>query len=68
MSPIVDKGLAPSLCKRQNSAEMTGIDRLFVETRPDNAAALALYKKCGYTVFERTPDNVKMERNRSESV
>ena len=45
-------------------AEMIGIDRLFVETRPDNAAALALYKKCGYAVFERTPENVKMEKNR----
>jgi len=38
-----------------------------VETRPDNAAALALYKKCGYTVFERTPESVKMEKTMSES-
>jgi len=54
--------------KAEVFAEMTGIDRLFVETRPDNAAALALYEKCGYTVFERTPENVKMEKSRSESV
>ena len=51
--------------KAEVLAEMTGVDRLFVETRPDNAAALALYKKCGYTVFERTPERVKMQRNRS---
>ena len=47
---------------------MAYVSSLFVETRPENAAALAPYKKCGYTVFERTPDNVKMEKNRSESV
>jgi hypothetical protein len=34
----------------------------------DNTGALAPYKKCGYTVFERTPENVKMKKNRSESV
>ena len=30
-----------------------------METRPDNPAALALYNKCGYTVFKRTLENVK---------
>ena len=49
-------------------AEMKRIDRLFVETRPDNAAALALFRKCGYTVFERTPQSVKMEKNRSKGI
>lgn len=64
---IYSSSLMRAVQKAEVFAEMTGIDRLFVETRPDNAAALALYKKCGYTVFERTPENVKMEKNRSES-
>jgi ribosomal protein S18 acetylase RimI-like enzyme len=59
--PYRRQGIGTQLMqKAEVFAEMTGIDRLFVETRPDNAAALALYKKCGYTVFERTPERVKM--------
>ena len=66
--PYRRQGIGHQLMQKADVfAEMIGIDRLFVETRSDNAAALALYKKCGYTVFERTPENVKMEKNRSES-
>jgi broad specificity phosphatase PhoE len=64
---IYSSPLMRAVQKADVFAEMTGIDRLFVETRPENAAALALYEKCGYTVFERTPENVKMEKHRSES-
>lgn len=67
--PYRRQGIGTQLMqKAEVFAEIAGVDRLFVETRPDNTAALALYKKCGYTVFERAPDNVKMEKNRSESV
>jgi ribosomal protein S18 acetylase RimI-like enzyme len=47
-------------------AEMTGIDRLVVETRSDNIAALAFFKRCGYTAIETTPENTKMEKRRSD--
>jgi ribosomal protein S18 acetylase RimI-like enzyme len=61
--PYRRQGIGYQLMQKADTfAEMTGIDRLFVETRPENAAALALYEKCGYTVFERTPENVKMEK------
>ena len=63
--PYRRRGIGTQLMQKADVfAEIAGIDHLFVETRPDNAAALALYKKCGYAVFERTPENVKMERNR----
>ena len=48
--------------KADDFARSAGLDRLFLETKPDNVPALALFHKCGYRVFESSPDSVKLER------
>ena len=48
--------------KATEFAESIGINRIFLETRPDNAPALALFNKLGYQVFESSINNVKLEK------
>ena len=48
--------------KADEFAELVGIDRLFVETRPDNIPALGLFRKCGYKICESGSDNVTLEK------
>lgn len=51
--------------KADDFAQSVGPDRLFLETKPDNLPALALFRKCGYRTFESGPDSVKLEKTRS---
>ena len=61
--PYRRRGIGSQLMQKADSfAEFVGVDNLFVETRPDNIAALGLFRKCGYKVFESSPDNVKLEK------
>jgi ribosomal protein S18 acetylase RimI-like enzyme len=50
--------------KADEFAQSVGIDRLFLETRPDNNPALSLFRKCGYRVYESSPASVKLEKLR----
>ena len=61
--PYRRRGIGSQLMQRTDEfAHFIGIERLFVETHPDNIPALALFHKCGYKVFESFPDNVKLEK------
>ena len=52
--------------KADDSAQSVGLVRLFVETKPDNLPALALFRKCGYRIIESRPNNVSLEEQCSE--
>jgi ribosomal protein S18 acetylase RimI-like enzyme len=52
--------------KADEFAQSVCIDRLFLETKPDNGPALSLFSKCGYRVFESSPDSMKLDKLRSQ--
>jgi len=52
--------------KAEDFAQSAGLDRLFVETKPDNLPALALFRKCGYRIIECRPTNIRLEKHRSQ--
>ena len=65
--PARRQGIGSMLMQKADDfAQSAGLDRLFLETRPDNLPALALFRKCGYKIFESRPNNVRLEKQRSE--
>ena len=61
--PYRQRGIGTQLMQKADEfAESLGINRIFLETQPSNSPALALFKKCGYKVFESNADNVKLEK------
>ena len=57
---------AMQMQKADEFARSAGLDRLFLETKPDNVPGLTLFRKCGYGIFESGPDSVKLEKFRSQ--
>ncbi|HUT21074.1 MAG TPA: GNAT family N-acetyltransferase [Anaerolineae bacterium] len=65
--PCRRQGIGSMLMQKADDfAQSAGLDRLFLETKPDNVPALALFRKCGYKIFESKPNNVRLEKYRSQ--
>lgn len=65
--PFRRQGIGSMLMQKADDfAQSAGLDRLFLETKPDNVPALALFRKCGYKIFESKPNNVRLEKYRSQ--
>jgi ribosomal protein S18 acetylase RimI-like enzyme len=61
--PYRRRGIGLALMRKaEEFARSRGMCRLFLETRPDNAPALALFSKCGYAVVASTPERVRLEK------
>jgi ribosomal protein S18 acetylase RimI-like enzyme len=61
--PCRRQGIGSMLMQKANDfAQSAGLDQPFVETKPDDVPALALFRKCGYRIFESKPSNVRLEK------
>jgi [ribosomal protein S18]-alanine N-acetyltransferase len=62
------QGLAELLLNQLvDELRMRGMDRLFLEVRPSNRAALALYRRSGFKVIGRRPGYYPAEQGREDA-
>jgi len=48
--------------------EEAGLDRIVLDTRPDNTPALSLFRKCGFMIARKSHKSLRLEKVRNKRV